>query len=232
MAHYDVFLSHANADKIDFVEDLKKSFDKLGISIFYDKDTLKWGDNWKNKIIEGLENCDFGVIVISDSFFGREWTEKELKTLLSRQNKSGQKIILPILYNTTLKELTAHYKKLADIQFLDASKYNIKDITIQLARVLLSEKARTKKQTEKYSLFDDFFQRMNTLSFYEWFSRLIENGNQFIEDYDENYIGWNLGSDVIQQKKDKRTGEAVYRINPIYYEDAKSYFEEKIRPQM
>lgn len=55
MAHYDVFLSHANADKIDFVEELKKSFDKLGISVFYDKDTLKWGDNWKKKIIEGLE---------------------------------------------------------------------------------------------------------------------------------------------------------------------------------
>ena len=51
MEHYDVFLSHANADKIEYVEDLKKSFDKLGINIFYDKDTLKWGDNWKKKII-------------------------------------------------------------------------------------------------------------------------------------------------------------------------------------
>ena len=232
MAHYDVFLSHANADKIDFVEELKKSFDKLGISVFYDKDTLKWGDNWKKKIIEGLENCDFGVIVISNSFFGREWTEKELKTLLSRQNKSGQKIILPILYNTTLKELTAHYKKLTDIQFLDASQYDIKDITIQLASVLLSEKTRTEKQAGNDSLFDDFFQRMNTLSFYEWFSRLIENGNQFIEDYDENFIGWHLGSDIIQQKEDKQTGETVYRINPIYYEDAKAYFKKKIRPQM
>lgn len=32
---YDVFLSHADADKNNFVEELKKSFDKLGISIFY-----------------------------------------------------------------------------------------------------------------------------------------------------------------------------------------------------
>ena len=56
MEHYDVFLSHANNDKIEFVEDLKKSFDKLGIRVFYDKDTLKWGDNWKKKIIEGVEN--------------------------------------------------------------------------------------------------------------------------------------------------------------------------------
>lgn len=228
---YDVFLSHANQDKIDYVEDLKKSFDKLGISIFYDKDTLKWGDNWKRKIIEGLENCDFGVIVISDSFFGREWTEKELKTLLSRQNKSGQKIILPILYNINIKELMEHYKRLADIQFLDASQYDIKDITIQLANVLLSEKACADKQAESDSLFDDLFHRMNTLSFYEWFSRLIENGNQFIEDYDENYIGW-WNTDVLQFKEDDRTGKMVFRINPIYYEDAKIYFEKKIRPQI
>lgn len=232
MEHYDVFLSHANNDKIEFVEDLKKSFDKLGIRVFYDRDTLKWGDNWKKKIIEGLENCDFGVIVISNSFFGREWTEKELKALMSRQNKSGLKIILPILYNTTLKDLTAHYKKLADIQFLDASQCDIKDITIQLASVLLSEKSRTDKQLENDSLFDDLFSRMNTLDFYEWFSRLIENGNQFIEDYSEEYVGWHIGFDVIQQKEDKQTGELFYRINPIYYEAAKIYFEKKIRPLM
>lgn len=233
MNHYDVFLSHANADKIDFVEDLKRSFDKLGISIFYDKDTLKWGDNWKKKIIEGLENCDFGVIVISDSFFGREWTEKELKTLLSRQNKSGQKIILPILYNITLKELTTHYKRLADIQFLDASQFDIKDITIQLAGVLLSAKAHIEQKDEHTALFDNLFKKMNSLSFYKWFSRLIENGNQFIEDYNDSFIGWYTGSsEVLQYEVNDRTGEFVFRINPIHYNEAKKYFEQKIRPQM
>lgn len=67
---------------------------------------------------------------------------------------------------------------------------------------------------------------------FQWFARLIENGNQFIEDYDEDYIGWHLGSDIMQQKEDRQTGEVVYRINPIYYEDAQNYFEKKIRPQM
>ncbi len=233
MAHYDVFLSHANADKITFVEELKRSFDKLGISVFYDKDTLKWGDNWKQKIVEGLNNCDFGVIVISESFFGREWTEKELRTLLSRQNKSGQKIILPIIYNITLKDLVAHYKKLADIQFLDASQYDIKDITIQLASILLSEKKSVEQKEEQFALFDSGFKTMNTLSFYKWFARLIENDNQFIEDYDDSFIGWATSfADALQSLRDERTGQIMYRINPIYYEAAKVYFEERIRPQM
>lgn len=34
MAEYDVFISHANADKEQFVEELYKSFQKLGIKIF------------------------------------------------------------------------------------------------------------------------------------------------------------------------------------------------------
>lgn len=233
MAHYDVFLSHANSDKIAYVDELKKSFDKLGISVFYDKDTLKWGDNWKNRINEGLIDCDYGVIVISSSFFGREWTEKELKTLLSRQNKSGQKIILPILYNVTLNDLIAHYKKLGDIQFLDTSQYDIKDITIQLASILLSEKGRKEQKGQQFERFDALFKTMNSLQFFKWFSRLIDNGNQFIEDYDEGFIGWDSGFyDILQSLPDERTGQTRYRINPIFYETARRYFEEIIRPQI
>ncbi|MBQ9199064.1 MAG: toll/interleukin-1 receptor domain-containing protein [Lachnospiraceae bacterium] len=233
MNRYDVFLSHANADKIAYVEDLKKSFDKLGISVFYDKDSLKWGDNWKNRIFEGLENCNYGVIVISESFFGREWTEKELKTLLSRQNKSGQKIILPILYNTTAKDLQKHHKKLADIQFLDASQYDIKDITIQLANILLTERQNKEQSEDKNSVFASGFKTMNTLSFYRWFARLIDNGNQFIEEYDDSFIGWSSSfDDALQFETDEYSGETMYRINPVYFEAAKEYFEKNIRPQM
>ena len=127
---YDVFLSHASKDKTEFVEELKKSFDKLGISVFYDTDAINWGDNWKQKILEGLKNCHFGVIVISKNFFDRTWTEKELKALLNRQNEEGEKIILPILYNVSIEEINKKYKKLSDIQFIDSSVLNVKDITI------------------------------------------------------------------------------------------------------
>ena len=141
---YDVFLSHAHADKESFVADLKRSFEKLGIKIFYDTDSIKWGNNWKKKIYEGLDNCRFAVIVISDDFYGRKWTEKELKTLLTRQNSNGEEVILPILYNTTLSDMQNHYKSLADIQFLEVSDTcDIKDITIMLAERLLDDYAKT-----------------------------------------------------------------------------------------
>ena len=141
---YDVFLSHAHADKESFVADLKKSFEKLGIRIFYDTDSIKWGNNWKKKIYEGLDTCRFAVIVISDDFYGRKWTEEELKTLLTRQNSNGEEVILPILYNTTSSDMQNHYESLADIHFLEVSDTcDIKDITILLAERLLDDYAKT-----------------------------------------------------------------------------------------
>ena len=55
----------------------------MGINIFYDKESLEWGDNWKAVILNGTKKAEFAVIVISENFFDREWTEKELTEFLS-----------------------------------------------------------------------------------------------------------------------------------------------------
>lgn len=250
MEQYDVFLSHANADKLDFVEDLKKSFDKLGIKVFYDKDSIEWGDKWKDRILNGLENCRFGVIVVSENFFDREWTEKELKELLSRQKSSGQKLILPIIHNISADMLYKKYKKLSEIQFLDSSKLDIKDITIQLARILLKEQVKEESVSNNDKIFDAFFEHMSSIDFFHWVDKLIQNNNQWIDDYDEDFIGWhNLKINgkyinLIQQTEKQSDSNCnmfgygdygcshQYRINPIYFDDFCKYFDKNIRPQM
>ena len=134
---YDVFISHANKDKEDFVDELYQAISKLGINIFYDKDVIDWGDNWKNVILDGTKKSEFAVIVISENFFGREWTEKELTEFLSRQNRIGQKLILPILHNITLAQLQEQYPSVADIQAIDSQKYTCDQIAIMFARQLI-----------------------------------------------------------------------------------------------
>lgn len=134
---YDVFISHANADKMSYVNDLKASLDKLGVSIFYDKDTLKWGDDWKAKILEGVEKAEFAIIVISDNFFGREWTEIELHEFLNRQNQKGQKVILPLLHNISLSQLTEKYPAVAQIQALNTNVLTCDEIALQFAARLI-----------------------------------------------------------------------------------------------
>ena len=137
LPEYDVFISHANKDKADLVEDLYKSINKLGVTIFYDKESLEWGDNWKNRILSGVKKAEFAIIVISENFFDREWTERELSEFLNRQNRNGQKLILPILHNITIAQLQEKYPSIADIQAIDSSKYSCDQIALLFARQLI-----------------------------------------------------------------------------------------------
>lgn len=137
LLEYDVFISHANRDKEDLVEDLYNSLSKLGINIFYDKECLDWGDEWKKGILDSVKKAEFAIIVISENFFGREWTEKELNEFLSRQNKNGQKIILPILKNITIEQLEQKYSSVADIQAIDSSQYSTDEIGLLFAKQLI-----------------------------------------------------------------------------------------------
>lgn len=134
LPEYDVFISHANADKETLIEELYNSLNKLGVKIFYDKETLEWGDKFKDKILEGTKKSEFAIIVISTNFFGREWTERELSEFLNRQNQNGQKLILPILHNITIEQLKEKYPSIADIQAIDSSKYTCDQIALLFAR--------------------------------------------------------------------------------------------------
>lgn len=134
---YDVFISHANADKEDYVEKLYESLAKYSLNIFYDKNTIEWGDNWKQKILEGTNKSEFAIIIISNNFFGREWTEKELYEFLNRQNTSGQKIILPILHKVTIDDLKAKYPSVANIQALNTEDKNCDEIAIEFIKQLI-----------------------------------------------------------------------------------------------
>ena len=134
---YDVFLSHASKDKETYIEGLYRVLDKLGITIFYDKESIGWGDHWKEKIIEGTQESEFAIIVISKNFFGREWTEKELKRFLSQENESGQKMILPIIHGITNEELTKHYPEIGEIQAISSSDHSEEEIAILFAKAFI-----------------------------------------------------------------------------------------------
>lgn len=134
---YDVFISHASKDKSDYVESLYMSLRRLGINIFYDTDSISWGDNWKKVILDGTAISEFAIIVISKNFFDREWTERELSEFLKRQNESGQKIVLPLLHGITRDQLNEHYPELEEIQVIDTATKTKEEITILFAKELI-----------------------------------------------------------------------------------------------
>ena len=137
LPEYDVFLSHANKDKTEIVDELYLSLEKLGVRIFYDKKSLEWGDKWKDRILDGAKKAEFAIIVISENFFDREWTEKELDEFLNRQNRNGQKLILPIVHNISNDDLKRKYPDVADIQAINSKEHSCDEIALLFARQLI-----------------------------------------------------------------------------------------------
>ncbi len=143
---HDVFVSHATADKISFVNELVMELQGVTPDVWYDRNMIKWGNNIKAKIYAGLEKCEFGIVVFSKSFIGRVWTEDELSKLLLKQDKSQQDVILPILLDDLPEvEFKERYPELKDILFIKQSDCDVKDIAIMFAQRLVE---RLKEQRD------------------------------------------------------------------------------------
>ena len=135
---YDVFVSHANANKQSFVDSLYEQLNRLRIRIWYDSTEIDWGDGLKEKIQEGLSKCRFGIVILSPEFIERKWTNQELTELLTRQNESHEKVVLPLLYNLTVDEMKAQYPVLENIKArLVRNDEDAKDVVIDFARILI-----------------------------------------------------------------------------------------------
>lgn len=90
---WDLFISHASEDKDSVARPLYEMILKQGYSVWFDEATLRLGDSLRQKIDEGLSECRFGVVIISNSFLSKAWPQRELDALVSRED-GGEKVIL------------------------------------------------------------------------------------------------------------------------------------------
>lgn len=110
---WDIFISHASEDKEAFVRDLANALSAMELKVWYDEFTLTLGDSLRRSIDQGLANSRFGIVVLSKSFFSKEWPQRELDGLVAKEISSG-KLILPIWHNVSKDDVAAFSPILAD----------------------------------------------------------------------------------------------------------------------
>jgi hypothetical protein len=132
---YDVFISHSSADKDEFVRPLATELQKLGVKVWYDEFELKVGDSLRRSIDQGLINSRYGVVVLSSSFFKRNWTNYELDGFVNKE-MNGLKVILPIWHKVSKDEVQNFSLSLADKVALNSSIYSIKEIAEELNNLI------------------------------------------------------------------------------------------------
>jgi hypothetical protein len=113
MYEYDVFVSHAGEDKDDLVRPLAERLSGMGLRVWYDESVLKPGDSLRRSIDRGLSKSRFGVVVLSPSFFRKEWPSKELDALVALEDRGPDRII-PVWHQITRKQVAQHSPLLAD----------------------------------------------------------------------------------------------------------------------
>src|SRR5215203_2705116 len=70
--------------------------------IFQDRDGISWGENWKERIEDSLDEVTFLIVIISPSFFTSSHCRNELERFLDREKKLGRNdLVLPIYYVDT-----------------------------------------------------------------------------------------------------------------------------------
>lgn len=104
---YDVFICHASEDKEEVAEPLANELQKRGLKVWLDKFVLKIGDSLRRRIDEGLSKSRYGIVVLSQEFFKKNWTQYELDGLLAREMADAVKVILPVWHEVSAKEVRA-----------------------------------------------------------------------------------------------------------------------------
>lgn len=128
---YDFFISHATADKEDFVDGLVSRAEAVGLNVWYDSSALAWGDSIRQKIDDGLRRSYFGVVVLSPHFFERPWTQYELDAIVQR-DLSGSGRLLPIWHRLSQDDVVKHAPSLAGRLALPTSTYSTDQIVSEL----------------------------------------------------------------------------------------------------
>jgi hypothetical protein len=134
---FDVFISHASEDKDSVVRALAAALnDDHGLRVWYDEFELRIGDSLRRKIDAGIARSRFGVVVLSHSFFAKNWSQYELDGLVVREMHDGRQIILPLWHNISKDEIIAKSPSLADKVALQTATSTIDEIADQVAAVV------------------------------------------------------------------------------------------------
>lgn len=109
---WDIFISHASEDK-SFVRQLADTLAEHGLGVWYDEYSLTVGDSLRRSIDQGIVNSRFGIVVLSPSFFAKEWPQRELDALTSMEITRG-KTILPVWHGVGFEDVRQFSPTLAD----------------------------------------------------------------------------------------------------------------------
>jgi hypothetical protein len=129
---HDVFISHASEDKAEVARPLCDLLVGRGLTVWLDEIQMRVGDHLRRGIDRAVVNSRYAAVILSPSFFAKQWTQYELDGLVARE-MNGEQIILPIWHHLTKDALLAVSPSLADRIALSTANLTLEQIADELA---------------------------------------------------------------------------------------------------
>jgi hypothetical protein len=133
-----VFISHASEDKDDIVRSLANALKNEGLRVWYDEFELRIGDSLRRKIDQGLANSRVGLVVLSQSFIAKGWTNYELDGIVTKA-VTGEQVLLPIWHKISKQEVIAFSPSLADKLARSTATHTAEEIAKEIAALIRSK---------------------------------------------------------------------------------------------
>ncbi|MEO1434933.1 MAG: TIR domain-containing protein [Bacteroidota bacterium] len=114
---YDVFISHTHKDKKPFTNQLVTDLKEKGIRTWYDSENMHVGNSLTQKVIDGIQQSKFFLIVLSENSILSEWVMKELKVRLETNHSPNS--ILPTLFGDIMEEQAPESIRKLDLLYAD-----------------------------------------------------------------------------------------------------------------
>lgn len=113
MNRFDVFFSYAAEDE-EFAKELVGALKFKGLRVWYAPIDLIVGDKLLDSIEKGVNNSSSGILLISNYYLKKAWTNFEMDILL-RQNIETEKKIFPIWHNVEKHDVEKRHFGLSGI---------------------------------------------------------------------------------------------------------------------
>jgi TIR domain len=82
-------MCHAHLDKMTHARPLVAALNKRGISCWLDEAEIFPGASLIDAINDGLATAQYVLVIITENFLQRNWTQRELNAALSREIRMG-----------------------------------------------------------------------------------------------------------------------------------------------
>jgi hypothetical protein len=96
---------------------------------------LRLGDSLRRKIDQGIANSAFGVVILSEYFFSKNWAQYELDGLVTRSVNDAQ-VLLPIWHKISKAEVMAQSPSLADKVARSTAENTLEEIAAEVAQLI------------------------------------------------------------------------------------------------